>query len=509
MASSGRRGRLSARAARWLEPGLLALSAMGLLAGGVAWGFGARDLADAFWAAGTVAAIPPSVGWVIAALRRGRAGVDVIATLALVGTLVVGEYLAGSLIALMLATGRTLDAAAERRASRDLRTLLERAPRTARRRVGDEVEQVPLESVVAGDVLIVGSGEVVPVDGRVTAGSAVLDESALTGEPVLVEYGMNEAVRSGTVNASGAFELAARATAQESTYAEIVRLAEQAGAERAPMVRLAERYAAWFLPLSLAIAGLAWVLSGSAARAVAVLVVATPCPLLLAAPVAIVSGLSRASRLGVIVRDGTALEQLGRARTLVLDKTGTVTVGRPRVIEVAAATGFAPGDVLGLAASVDQVSTHVLAQAIVREARRRKASITVPANVVEEPGVVRPAKSTAAWSRSGASIPPPMRCRPGRVRSRAARCSTVPLSCGSASTARRSVRCCCATRCVRTPRTRCTGCAPRVLPAWSCSPETAPSPPEKSARCSASTRCAPSRARRTKSPRSAKKPGAR
>lgn len=259
MASSGRRGRLSARAARWLEPGLLALTAMGLLVGGVAWGFGARDLADAFWAAGTVAAIPPSVGWVIAALRRGRAGVDVIATLALVGTLVVGEYLAGSLIALMLATGRTLDAAAERRASRDLRTLLERAPRTARRRVGDEVEQVPLESVVAGDVLIVGSGEVVPVDGRVTAGSAVLDESALTGEPVLVEYGMNEAVRSGTVNASGAFELAARATAQESTYAEIVRLAEQAGAERAPMVRLAERYAAWFLPLSLAIAGLAWV----------------------------------------------------------------------------------------------------------------------------------------------------------------------------------------------------------------------------------------------------------
>lgn len=127
-------------------------------------------------------------------------------------------------------------------------------------------------------------------------------------------------------------------------------------------------------------------MSGSAARAVAVLVVATPCPLLLAAPVAIVSGLSRASRLGVIVRDGTALEQLGRARTLVLDKTGTVTVGRPRVIEVAAATGFAPGDVLGLAASVDQVSTHVLAQAIVREARRRKASITVPANVVEEPG---------------------------------------------------------------------------------------------------------------------------
>lgn len=383
---SERGGRLRAQAARWLEPGLLMLTVLALLAGGVAWAFGARDLTDAFWAAGTVVAIAPSVGWVVAALRRGRAGVDVIATLALVGTLAVGEYLAGSLIALMLATGRTLDAAAERRASRDLRTLLERAPRTARRRVGDKVEQVPLDSVVVGDLLIVGPGEVVAVDGRVATGGAVLDESALTGEAVLAEYDTDEAVRSGTVNAGGAFELEATAIAQESTYAEIVRLAEQAGSERAPMVRLAESYAAWFLPLSLAISGLAWLLSGSAARAVAVLVVATPCPLLLAAPVAIVSGLSRASRLGVIVRDGTALEQLGRARTLVLDKTGTVTVGRPRVIEVAVAPGFAPSQVLGWAASVDQVSTHVLAQAIVREARRRKASITVPGKVEEEPG---------------------------------------------------------------------------------------------------------------------------
>ncbi|HTJ67059.1 MAG TPA: heavy metal translocating P-type ATPase [Actinospica sp.] len=373
-------------AKRWLEPALLALTAAALLAGGVSWWAGNHDAAHVCWAAGTVIAIVPSIVWVVAALRRGHAGVDVIATLALAGTLAVGEYLAGALIALMLASGRTLDVAAERRASRDLRALLEHAPRTARRRVRDQVEQVPLDAVETGDVLLVGPGEVVPVDGLVIGARAVLDESALTGEPLPVEYGPAEPIRSGTVNAGAVFELSASATARQSTYAEIVRLAEQAGSERAPMVRLAERYAAWFLPLSLLIAGLSWLIGGSAVRAVAVLVVATPCPLLLAAPVAIVSGLSRASRLGVIVRDGAALERLGRARTLVLDKTGTVTAGRPRVIETAAAPGFAPGEVLGLAASVDQVSAHVLAQAIVREARRRKERIELPDRVIEEPG---------------------------------------------------------------------------------------------------------------------------
>lgn len=376
------------QAATWspVEPALLALTVAALVAGGAAAWAGAHDVAHACWAAGTVAAIVPSLWWVFAALRRRQAGVDLIATLALVGTLAVGEYLAGALIALMLATGRTLDAAAERRASHDLRALLERAPRNARRRTGDQVEQVPLDDVEVGDVLVVGPGEVVPVDGRVLLGRAVLDESALTGEAMLVEYGPDESVRSGTLNAGGAFDLAAGATAQQSTYAEIVRLAEQAATERAPMVRLAEHYAAWFLPLSLAIAGLAWLLTGSAPRAVAVLVVATPCPLLLAAPVAIVSGLSRASRLGVIMRDGAALEQLGRARTLVLDKTGTLTVGRPRVVEVAADPEHTPAGILALAASVDQVSAHVLAQAIVREAQHRKIRVPPAENITEEPG---------------------------------------------------------------------------------------------------------------------------
>lgn len=380
-----RRLRAAAASAR-LEPVLLTVTAAALAAGGAAWLAGADGLADLLWGLGTVSAVVPAVVWVLAALRRGHAGVDLIAVLALGGTLAVGEYLAGSLIALMLATGRTLEAAAQRRASHDLRALLEHAPRSARRRIDSEVRTVPLAEVAVGDLLVVGPGEVVPVGGLVESTAAVLDESVLTGEPLQVERSRGEAVRSGVVNAGGAFDLRATATEQDSTYAGIVRLARQAGAESAPVVRLADRYAAWFLPLSLAVAGLAWLISGSAVRAVAVLVVATPCPLLLAAPVAIVSGLSRASRVGVVIRDGGALENLGRARTLLLDKTGTLTGGRPRVLDVTAAPDWTAPEVLRLAASLDQYSPHVLAQAIVDTARKRGLALSIPSDVTEEPG---------------------------------------------------------------------------------------------------------------------------
>ncbi|GAA1006322.1 ATPase P [Streptomyces sp. F-3] len=369
-----------------LEPVLLAVTVAALTAGGIARLAGAGALSDLFWALGTLFAVVPAVMWVLTALRQGRAGVDLIAVLALGGTLAVHEYLAGALIALMLATGRTLEAAAQRRAFHDLRALLEHAPRFARRRTGADVVTVPLDEVAVGDLLVVGPGEVVPVDGRVESAAAVLDESVLTGEPLQVERTRGEKVRSGAVNAGGAFELRATATEQDSTYAGIVRLARQAGAESAPVVRLADRYAAWFLPLSLAVAGLAWLISGSAVRAVAVLVVATPCPLLLAAPVAIVSGLSRASRLGVVIRDGGALENLGRARTLLLDKTGTLTGGRPRVVDVVAAPDVKPAEVLRLAASLDQYSPHILARAIVDAARERGLVLSVPSDVTEEPG---------------------------------------------------------------------------------------------------------------------------
>ncbi|KAA0079517.1 heavy metal translocating P-type ATPase [Mycolicibacterium sp. P9-64] len=365
---------------------LVWLTVCALVAGGLARLFGAPEIADSIWAAGTLVALLPAAWWVLAAVRRGQFGVDVIAVLSLLGTLAVGEHLAGALIAVMLSTGQALENAAERRATKDLRSLLERAPKEARRLAGDGIETVPLEDVVVGDVLVVGPGEMVPVDARITSDWAVLDESALTGETIHVELQAGQEVRSGTINAGGAIEIRATATAGSSTYAGIVRLAREAAATSAPVVRLADRMAQWFLPLTLLVAGSAWLWSGSAERAVAVLVVATPCPLLLAAPVAIVSGLSRISRLGVIVRGGGALENLGRATTMVLDKTGTVTSGRPRGTDIVAAAGWSQAEVLRLAASADQYSPHVLAKAIVAEAIKRGVRLSLPADATEEPG---------------------------------------------------------------------------------------------------------------------------
>ncbi|MGC4897335.1 heavy metal translocating P-type ATPase [Micromonospora sp. DT31] len=364
----------------------LALVTLAVLVGAGLWFAGARDAGRLVWAAVTVVALAPAAWTTLRQLWLRQFGVDVIAVLALLGALLVGEYLAGALIAVMVATGRALEEYAQRRATRDLRALLERAPRQARRRAADgRIEVVPLDRVAAGDRLLVGPGDVVPVDG-VAEEPATLDESVVTGESQLVARAAGEQVASGVVNAGAAFGLRARANAAESTYAGIVRLAGEATARKAPMVRLADRYAAAFVPFTLLLAGLAWLLSGEFTRAVAVLVVATPCPLLLATPIAVVSGLSRVARRGVLVRDGGSLEQLGRARTLLLDKTGTLTAGRPRAAEVVVAPGGDRDEVLRLAASVEQLSPHVLAAALVRQAREHGLPLTEPIGVTEEPG---------------------------------------------------------------------------------------------------------------------------
>ena len=276
---------------------LLGVTAAGLTAGGVAWLAGAGGTADAAWLAAAACGLGYALWSAAASIRRGRLGVDVIALLALAGAVAVRELLAAAVISVMLSSGRALEAWAALRARHDLSALLDRAPRTARRSRGDRVEVVPLEEIAAGDMVLVAPGDVVPVDGIVTAGVAVLDESALTGEVRPAERGQGDPVASGVVNAGGPFSLRAGGTAAESTYAGIVRLVSEAENSQAPFVRLADRYAMWFLPLTLAVAGIAWALGG-ADRAVAVFVVATPCPLILAAPVALVSGLSAAARRG-------------------------------------------------------------------------------------------------------------------------------------------------------------------------------------------------------------------
>ncbi len=365
---------------------LLAGTLAGLAVGAGLQLFGASLAGQAAWAATTALGMPPTLWWVISSLRRFRLGVDVIALLALIGALIVGELFAGAVISVMVATGRALEARAAARARRELSALLERSPRFARRHTDAALETVPLGAVGVGDLLLVGTGEVVPVDGVVTTSPAVLDESALTGEPLPVERPVGDSVRSGVVNSGAPFDLRATTTEADSTYAGIVRLVREAENSTAPFVRLADRYAVWFLLVTLVVAGGAWLYSGQLVRAVAVLVVATPCPLILAAPVAIVSGLSRAARRGVVIKGGGALEQLARCRILLLDKTGTLTEGHPTVDATITAGKLPPDEILRLAASLDQTSSHVLAAAIVSAARAQGLHLGVPGEARETSG---------------------------------------------------------------------------------------------------------------------------
>ncbi len=313
----------------------------------------------------------------------------------------------------MLATGRSLEDFADARAHRELSALLARAPRTAHRYVHDALESIPIEEVAPADLLLVKKGEVVPVDGMLESETAVFDESALTGESRPVERSRGEQVRSGAVNAGPAFDLRAVVTAAESTYAGIVRLVEAAQREKAPFVRIADRYALLFIPVTLVIAGAAWAISGDPVRALAVLVVATPCPLILAAPIAIVAGISRAAKRGIIVKGGGALETLARGRVLLLDKTGTLTAGAPELGDIEVFGDHDPEDILRLAASLDQVSPHVLATAIVGAARRRELPLTFPEEVHEEGGSGilgsvdgrKVALGKASWVSGGQPLP--------------------------------------------------------------------------------------------------------
>jgi heavy metal translocating P-type ATPase len=366
---------------------LLSITVAGLAAGGVAWLAGARGVADGCWLVSAGFGLAYALWSAVDSLRRGRLGVDVIALLALAGAVAVGELLAAAVISVMLASGRALEAWAALRARQDLSALLDRAPRTARRYQDGSVEVVPLDAVVAGDRLLVAAGDVVPVDGMVASAAAVLDESALTGEARPAERIRGDQVHSGVLNAGGPFDLRASDTAEASTYAGIVRLVSEAENSQAPFVRTADRYAMWFLPLALAVAAVAWA-AGGADRAVAVLVVATPCPLILAAPVALVSGLSAAARRGVVVKSGAVLERLAQCGTLILDKTGTLTVGQPQVTAVipASSLGLDADAVLTLAGSLDQASGHVLAAAIVRAAAERGCRLTLPSDVTEAAG---------------------------------------------------------------------------------------------------------------------------
>lgn len=372
----------------WATPHGLALAAaaLALSAGVAAWLSGAPILADRLWSAGVAPALLLLTVEIVRQLARLEPGVDLIAGLAMGGALLLGESLAGVVIALMFTGGNVLEELARRRANRELTALLARRPRIAHREVGDALEDVDVEQVAVGDRLVVKSGEILPVDGTLLDATATLDESAVSGEAIPVELRPGAALRSGTVNAGAPFHYRADTTAADSTYADIVRLVQAAQAEKAPFVRLADRWSLGFLALTLVTAGAAWLISGEAVRALAVLVVATPCPLILAAPVAIVAGISSAARHGALVKGGGALETLARARTVMLDKTGTLTTGVARLTGIEVHGDIGAARLLALAASLEQMSQHVLAGSITRAAQERDLMLTTPSAVREAPG---------------------------------------------------------------------------------------------------------------------------
>jgi len=363
----------------WLRAyGLLIGVMFGLAAGLLARLLGMAALSEAAWLATLLGGGAPFLWESGRKLLHRQLAADFVASLAMIVALLQREYLAGGVIALMLATGQALEAYGKRHASDALAALLARAPKRAHRRSrqeGGSIEEVLVEDVVPGDLLLVLPGELVPVDGIVVGGESTVDESVLTGEPLPVAKQPGSEVRSGTINVDGALDVQATQRSADSEYAQIVRLMEAAQQDRPAIQRTADRVAVWFTPFTLAAAALVYLLSRDVERVLAVLVVATPCPLILATPVAIISGINRAARHGIIIKGGAALEQLQRVRAAVFDKTGTLTFGQPVVQRVVSLLPeLDEGALLRLAAAVEQRSSHLLARAIVEAAEASAAA---------------------------------------------------------------------------------------------------------------------------------------
>ena len=343
------------------------------------------DMARLIWYVTLVVGGAPVVVKTVRGIIHGRFAADIVAMLAIVTAILTDEALAGAVIVLMQTGGEAIDDYGFRRASSSLEELVARAPRTAIRKRNETLEEVRVEDVMVGDLLVVRPGDLVPVDGTVESGTAEIDESALTGEPLSRTKAAGSVLLSGSVNMGSAFEMRASRISQESQYSKIVELVREAQIEKPPIQRLADRYAVWFTPVALAIAGLSLALTNSVDAFLAVLVVATPCPLILATPLAVISGVNRAARENIIVKSGAAIEQVGRGRVVIFDKTGTLTYGTPTISRVASLDGNGD-EVLKLAASVEQFSSHPVALALSREGKERFSELMGVSDFRESPG---------------------------------------------------------------------------------------------------------------------------
>ena len=368
------------------QNGLVAFPFLALAAGAAFYDFGRADTARWVWIAGVLPVLVMLCAQIVHSFAKGEFGLDVIAALAMAGAVAADQALAGVVVALMFAGGQALEAFAQGRAEREMTALMGRIGQTAQVYRGTALETVAIEALRTGDKVLIRSGEVVPVDGAVASSAASVDESALTGEALPVEHTQGSAIASGVINAGPPFDLTALRPASESTYAGIVRLVQSARHSKAPMSRLADRYAVGFLVVTLALTGAAWLITGDSLRALAVLVIATPCPLILAVPVAIVAGMSRCAKRGVLVKSARALEAMANIKTLLVDKTGTLTDGRPKLVAVNLRDGETADQLIRSAGSLAQASQHVVSQAIVAEAHARGLPLTLPAHAVETAG---------------------------------------------------------------------------------------------------------------------------
>lgn len=369
-----------------IKTAILLFALAGLVCGLALWALDKQSSANLIWIAGVLPALIALLVEITRSIGRGEVGLDIVAALSMAAALAFGETLAAAVVALMYSGGTFLEAFAEGRARREMHDLLSRVPRTATKHKDGTLQEVSLGDIEPGDLLLIRQGDVVPVDGTLQSETAFVDTSALTGESLPIRLARGASAMSGSTNSGEAFDLLATRPAAESTYAGIVRLVEEAQASKAPMSRLADRWSLGFLVVTIVIAAAAWWFTGDPIRAVAVLVVATPCPLILAVPVALVAGLSRAAHFGVLIKGAGPLETMARIHTLILDKTGTLTDGRPKIVSISTNDGMEEQEVLRLAATLDQASKHPVAHAIVTAAQSAGLKLPIPTAVTEIPG---------------------------------------------------------------------------------------------------------------------------
>jgi len=346
---------------------------------------GSPGLAQIGVVAVSVIAIIPSARDMIKTLLSGQVGIDVIALAAIISSLLLGQYLAASVIVIMLTGGEALEAFAKNRARHELDSLLKRKPTTAHLITSSGTNDVAVSKVRVGDAILLKPGDMIPVDGKIYKGFTSVDESAITGESLPENKKSGDAVLAGSINLDGVVEVNATHISKDSQYEQIIRLVSEASTKKSPLVRLADVYSLPFTVITFFMAGLAWAISGDPVRALSVLVVATPCPLLIATPVAIVSGMSRAASRGVIIKSGGVLEQLSRLKTVAFDKTGTVTQGKPTVQDIEPCE-ITKDELLKIVASVESLSTHSLAQIVVSTAKQRKIVLYKVTRSKEVPG---------------------------------------------------------------------------------------------------------------------------